>query len=330
MAGVVAGLLVTSAASSAASTQVEDPFERAREAAAQVSFTGTVEVRWRDGPTEHHEQLTVQSAGGSLLLRGAKQDEVMVSSQSERLVRHQDGGWDLLWPPALGRDDGPDPGLKYRTTERDGPAVAGRPTTLVEVRQHDVLREHVLLDRETALLLERRQFDPDGAATRSVGFVSLVIDPTTAPPAAPARTANLAPEPVAPASLSSPALAPSRLAEGYARVGVYKREGTVQVLYSDGIYDLSVFERRGALDRDALGEWGGPVKVGEAAGWSYSWPGGQVVLWQAGQTVFTVVSDAPLDQVLTAARDLPVPVSRRASVLERLRSIARTLIQPLE
>jgi hypothetical protein len=53
------------------------------------------------------------------------------------------------------------------------------------------------------------------------------------------------------------------------------------------------------------------------------------VLWQAGDTVFTVVSDAPLDQVLTAARDLPVPAPRRPSVLERLRSVARTLIQPL-
>ena len=106
---------------------------------------------------------------------------------------------------------------------------------------------------------------------------------------------------MAPASLSSPALAPDRLAEGYARVGVYKRDGTVQVLYSDGMYDLSVFERRGALDRTDLGEAGAPVRVGKAAGWRYAWPGGQVVLWQAGETVYTVVSDAPLDQVLTAA-----------------------------
>jgi hypothetical protein len=144
------------------------------------------------------------------------------------------------------------------------------------------------------------------------------------------KPANLAPESLALARLSSPAMAPVGLAEGYSRVGVYKREGTVQILYSDGIYDLSVFERRGALDRRDLGREGGQVKVGNAAGWRYAWPGGQVVLWQAGDTVFTVVSDAPLDQVLVAARDLPVPVVRRPSVLERLRSIARTVIQPLE
>lgn len=326
VAGVVVGLIGLSGVAPAAA--VEDPFERAREAARRVSFTGTVEVRWIDDGTERQEQMTVQSAQGSLLLQGANQ--LMVSATAERLVRHDDGGWHLLWPPALDRGNGPDPTLKYQTTEHEGPEVVGRSTTMVEVRQGAVLREQVLLDRETALLLQRRQFDSAGATTRVVGFTSLVIDPTTAPPVPPVKTSNLAPESLAPARLSSPAMAPVRLADGYSRIGVYKRDGTVQVLYSDGIYDLSVFERRGALDRRDLGGDGGPVQVGKAAGWGYAWPGGQVVLWQAGDTVFTVVSDAPLDQVLVAARDLPVPVVRRPSVLDRLRSIARTVIQPLE
>jgi hypothetical protein len=327
VAGVVVGLIGLSGVAPA-TAEVEDPFERAREAAGRVAFTGTVEVRWLDGGIERQEQITVQSAQGSLLLRGANQ--LMVSATAERLVRHEDGGWHLLWPPALDRADGPDHTLKYRTTERDGPEVVGRTTILVEVRQGDVLREQVLLDRQTALLLQRRQFDPTGATTRVVGFTSLVIDPTTAAPAPPVKPANLAPKSLAPARLSSPAMAPEGLAEGYRRLGVYNREGTVQILYSDGIYDLSVFEREGALDRRDLGRDGGPVQVGKAAGWRYAWPGGQVVLWQAGDTVFTVVSDAPLDQVLVAARDLPVPVVRRPSVLDRLRSIARTVIQPLE
>ena len=327
---LVTGLLATSvavAAVGASGVPADDPFERARDAARRVSFTGTVEVRWRDGGTEHHEQLTVQSSGGSLLVRGGNQ--VMASSTSERLVRHEGGGWDLLWPPAIDRAARPDPGLKYETAEHDGPEVAGRPTTVVDVLQQSVLREQVFLDRETELLLQRRQVDEAGATTRVVGFTALVIDPTTAPPPPPAKTVDLAPEAMLPASLASPGMAPPRLAEGYARLGVYKREGSVQVLYSDGLYDLSVFERQGALDRRDLGKAGGPVQVGEAGGWRYTWPGGHVVLWQAGGTVYTVVSDAPLDQVLIAARDLPVPATRRPSVVERLRSVARTLIQPL-
>jgi len=330
VAGLVAGGLAVSAGASATAAGEQaaggDPFDRARTAAARVSFTGEVEVRWFDGRTERHEQLTVQSAEGSMLLRGGNQ--VMVSATSERLVQREGGEWDLLWPPVLERADGPDPGLKYQTTEHDGPVVAGRETTVVDVRQQDVLREQVFLDRVTDLLLQRRQFDEKGATTRVVGFTSLVIDSRTTRPVSPVKTADLAPESVPVGSLSS-AMAPDRLADGYARLGVYKRDGTVQVLYSDGIYELSVFERRGALDRRDLGKDGGPVQVGNAAGWRYAWPGGQVVLWQAGGTVYTVVSDAPLDQVLTAARDLPVPAARKPSALERLRSIARTLIQPL-
>ena len=54
-----------------------------------------------------------------------------------------------------------------------------------------------------------------------------------------------------------------------------------------------------------------------------------MVLWQAGDKVYTVVSDAPLDQVLVAARDLPAPAARKPSLMDRMRSVARTLIQPL-
>jgi hypothetical protein len=327
VAGLVAGLLSTSVVVSGAAAQGDDPFERARVAADRISFTGTVEVRWLDGGTEHRAELSVQSAHGSLLVQGGNQ--VLASPASERLVRHEGGGWNLLWPPALDRGDGPDPALKYQTSEHDGPLVAGRPTAAVDVRQQGRLRERVFLDRETDLLLERRQFDETGATTRVVGFTSLQIDPTTPAPAIPVERADLAPEAVRAGSLPSAALAPDRLADGYARVGVYKRDGLVQVLYSDGIYELSVFERPGALDRRDLGKSGGPVQVGRAGGWRYAWPGGQVVLWQAGGTVYTVVSDAPLDQVLTAARDLPVPAARKPSTVERLRSVARTLIQPL-
>ncbi len=327
VAGLVAGLL-TSAVTPTAVGAVESPFDRARDAAAEVSFTGTVEIRWLDGPIEHHEQLTVQSAKGSMLLRGGNQ--VMVSATSERLVQHPSEGWNLLWPTAVDRVDGPDPGVKYQTTEQAGPPVAGRPTMVVDVRQGSVLREQVFLDQETDLLLERRQFDPSGTTTRVVGFTSLAIDPATAPPPAPAKSDDQAPEIVATNRLASAGMAPARLADGYQRVGVYRRDGVVQVLYSDGMYDLSVFQRKGALDRRELGQEGGPVTVGKAAGWRYAWPGGQVVLWQAGATVFTLVSDAPLDQVLTAARDLPVPAKAKPSALEKLRSLARTLVQPLE
>ena len=92
------------------------------------------------------------------------------------------------------------------------------------------------------------------------------------------------------------------LGDGYRRTGVFRKGGVVQVVYSDGIYDMSVFEQRGRLGSKAAPRGGRPVRVGGSKGWQYTWPGGQVVLWQAGRTVYTVVADAPYDDVLGAIR----------------------------
>jgi hypothetical protein len=304
-----------------------DPFDRARQAAETASFVGIVQVRWLDGGAEHSERLTVQSSDGVVVVRGGNQ--VMAAPGSGRLVQQEDRGWDLLWSPRLGMAERPDAAGKYHTTEAAGPPVAERPTTTIEVDEHGLLRERLYLDQQSGLLLKREQFDAAGALTRAVGFDTLVFDPSTPTPAAPSSPADQAPEAVAPQRLGPPGLAPERLAGDYRRLGVYRRPGVAQVLYSDGMYELSVFEQRGRLDRQGLVPGGSPVGVGEVAGWRYPWPGGHVVLWQAGGRVFTVVSDAPLDQVLAAASSLPVPAAGSPSAMDRLRRLARAVIQPL-
>ncbi|MEA2842624.1 MAG: hypothetical protein QOJ69_295, partial [Actinomycetota bacterium] len=115
----------------------------------------------------------------------------------------------------------------------------------------------------------------------------------------------------------------------YRRLGVYRHSGVVQVLYSDGMYDLSVFEQGGRLDRHSLAAGGSPVSIRGATGWRYAWPGGHVVLWQAGGRVYTVVSGAPLDQVVAAASSLSAPAAASPSLMDRLRRVARAVIQPL-
>ena len=54
-----------------------------------------------------------------------------------------------------------------------------------------------------------------------------------------------------------------------------------------------------------------------------------MVLWPAGGRVYTVVSDAPFDQVVAAATSLPAPAAASPSMMERLRRVARAVIQPL-
>jgi len=247
----------------------------------------------------------------------------MAAPSSERLVQHGGGTWDLLWPAGLGPGSRPDLAAKYTVDERPGPVVAGHPTTEYDVSSEGRLRERLRLHTATSLLLSREQFDDNGRSVRSVGFEALNLEPSSpAVPPAPVDHERHTPRAV-------PVAAPADLGDGYQRLGVYRRSGVVQSLYSDGLYDLSVFQQRGRLRGDDLPPGGAAVDVAGSGGWRYTWPGGNLVVWQGGDSVFTAVSDAPLDQVLVAARSVPRP-QRGASFWVKIRSACATLVQPLQ
>ena len=147
--------------------------------------------------------------------------------------------------------------------------------------------------------------------------------PASAPPAAPRSPAHHAPK------ATSIGTSAASLADGYQRLGTYRSGSVVQVLYSDGLYDLSLFEQRGRLRRSDLPGAGERVAVGKATGWRYPWPGGQLVLWSAGGKVYTAVSDAPADQVLTAVRSLPAAGRGELSLLGKIRRATQALMEPL-
>jgi len=326
---VAAVALVAGLAAPASAAGGPAPLEQAREAAEHTVFEGVLEVRWRDGDEVHSERLRVEAAGGSLMVRGA--NLVMARPEYGRLLAHGGGGWEEMWLPSQAPNARPDGAVKYRTTApAAGPAVAGRPTKVVEVRTGGTLLERVYLDTETNLLLERDQYDSQGAVMRRLAFESLTIGGTLAePPSAPDSPAQHAPAQVAPERLSSPAMAPGSLADGYQRIGIYRSGSVLQVLYSDGLYDLSVFEQPGRLRRSDLPGKGQRVSVRGATGWRYPWPGGQLVVWSAGGRVFTAVSDAPADQVLTAVGSLPKVPGGELSLLAKVRRAAQALVQPL-
>jgi negative regulator of sigma E activity len=303
------------------------PLEQARDAAEHTVFEGILEVRWRDGDETRSERLRVEAAGGSLMVRGA--NLVMARPEHERLLAHGGGGWEEMWLPSLAPTTRPDGTAKYRTTApAPGPAVAGRPTKVVEVHTAGDLLERLFLDTETNLLLERDQYDRQGAVMRRLAFESLSIGVPAAPLSPPRSPAKHAPYQVAPERLSSPAAAPESLADGYQRMGIYKSGSVLQVLYSDGLYDLSLFQQQGRLRGSDLPGKGERVSVRGTTGWRYPWPGGQLVVWSAGGRVFTAVSDAPADQVLTAVRSLPRVPGGELSLLGKIRRAAQALVQP--
>jgi hypothetical protein len=297
------------------------PLEDARRAAERTSFDGVLEVRWRDGDQTRSEHLAVEAAGGALTVRGPNQ--VMARPASGRLLSHGAGGWEEMWLPSLAPGPRPDGVGKYVTSApAPGRVVAGRPTTLLEVKRDTALVERVYLDAETDLLLERDQYDTGGTVVRTLAFESLTYRAASAPPAEPASPAHHAPKATSAASAAS-------LADGYQRVGTYRRGSVVQVLYSDGLYDLSLFEQSGRLRRSDLPESGERVAIGKATGWRYPWPGGQLVMWSAGGQVYTAVSDAPADQVLTAVRSLPATRRGELSLFGKIRRATQALMEPL-
>jgi negative regulator of sigma E activity len=300
------------------------PLDDARRATEQVSFEGSVEVQWNDGGTTRREQLTVQDTSGSLLVRGGA--SVLAIPGQERLVQHG-AEWDLLWPAGLQSQSRPDEDAKYQTTPAGQATVAGRLSDIVEVREDEAVRERVYLDAENGLLLRRDQFDDAGNTDRKVEFKTLTIGAPARAAEVPAQTVDETPRKVSTAgSVTSPS-APSGLPDGYRRLGAYRQTGVLHLVYSDGLYDLSLFEQPGSLARSDLPGGGSAVKVRAATGRLYAWPGGHVVIWQAGTNVLTMVSDAPVDQLLRAAGSVKGR-SPSPSFLTRLRQAARALVAP--
>jgi hypothetical protein len=326
-AGIAAFVLAMGGAPVGAQTVPADeqPLEVAGRAAEQVSFLGVVQVRWFEGTTERRESMLVQGANGSVVVRGTT---AVMATKDQRLVEHQGGRWDLLWPVTREGTTRPPLTGKYTFAPQSGPAIGGRPSRMWEVRHGGVLVERLYLDVETDLLLRREQFEAGSVGPRrTVGFETLTVGGATPEPRKPESFERVAAQAVPVARLSKRVAAPNALAGSYTRLGVYRRSGVTQVVYSDGLYDLSLFEQPGRLERGRL-SGGERVAVQGTTGWRSAWAGGHIVVWEAGGTVFTAVSDAPLEQVLAAVQSLP-PAQASSPLLRRLRQVCRSLLQPL-
>jgi sigma-E factor negative regulatory protein RseB len=204
--------------------------------------------------------------------------------------------------------------------------VAGFATEVVEVLKDGVVRERLDLESNTKLLLRRRQYDTHGVLERAYTFDQLQIgDQSMTPPTAPPAPKHDGPEVLAAANVPRSERAPTRLAAGYRRIGAYRHAGVVQLVYGDGLYDISLFQQHGSLDPNDLPAHRRTVRVDGRPAWQFSWPGGEGLVWTAGRTVYTLVGDVPPDELVTVASS--VPVHRSTSVAHRLRQACRGLVE---
>ena len=175
------------------------------------------------------------------------------------------------------------------------------PTTVIDARdRHGTVRARLYVDRATGLLLRREVLDSHGRAVHIVTFIALSqVDPTqpgvtspTTPRAAKQRTNDTLTK--VPDGYEAPGTAGS----GFHLVARYRQGGgVVQLFYSDGLFNVSVFEQPGQLDWGALPSGGTDAHVSDERTLSYETAAGTVMFWNVQGSVFTCISDAPVDQV---------------------------------
>lgn len=291
---VVAGLLAFGAVGVGASTGPgagEQLLDGMRRAVAGHDFKGVMVVEWYDADGRLRQQtVPVRSDDGELSVEGM---EAHVGAGPSEIVRGSNRAL-VMWS---GSEDHAVPAAsrKYHLTVEAGPEVAGRSTTIVEARvagaEHPCERYYV--DTETGLLLRRQQFDSAGRLVRSISFAE-ISDPVTA--SAPRTTAAPSGPYAARATraVAKPFRAPAHAGNGYALVGRYQLpSGTVQLFYSDGLFDVSVFQQKGRLDWGGLPGGGVDTKVAGRKARQYVIPGGRALVWDARGVVYTCVTDAP-------------------------------------
>jgi hypothetical protein len=269
---------------------------RARTAAAKHDFVGEVRVEWRTGAGVQVAEVPVSSDQG--LVEVGLGPSMVVGEGLDRWAGAD--GASTLWHDA-GPDQLPSPSAKWDLSTSDGPDVAGRPTTVIAARDdHGAVRARLYVDKASGLLLRREILDTKGRAVHVVTFVALSAVDATTPDATPPSTPQAAKQRSNDQLRKVPSgyTAPGVAGDDFRLVGRYRQGGgVVQLFYSDGLFNVSVFEQPGALDWDALPTGGTDTKVDDERTQSYETAGGTVMFWNVKGSVYTCISDAPVDEV---------------------------------
>lgn len=305
--------------------------ERAITSARLTPHSG--EVLWvvSEGGVDHVRTTLVTGQGSDVTVRSDDSPTLHLSAGGGGLIDHA-GVW-FVPLPAADRAGGGD---LVRLTEKYTVEPAGRerllnrPTTLLELRLRDTgdLRERLWVDDRTGLLL-RRETLSGGEVLRMALYTSLDLgDEEPPPPSAPLPLVTLQQGVQRVEARGRDALrsagwtVPDRLPGSYQADGTYAVSGAegqpLQLVFTDGLYTVSVFQQRGRLDEASLPEGGERDDAGDGAVWS--WPGAvpSRMVWEADGTTFTLVGDAPpgeLDAIVAA-----LPSAAGPGVGERVRT----------
>jgi negative regulator of sigma E activity len=269
--------------------------EQTRTASRAHDLTGSVVLTWRDvDGRRQHALVSVRSRGGTVELDGAARDVITRGDQTYVSGAHG-------WSDTEGDVDRalPSPGRHWSLSVVAGPLVAGRPTHVVVARRPGDgapgrVAQRLFVDDASGWLLRREVLDEHGRVERSSSFHRVDIEETAGAPLVAPRAHRTA---VASRvrDLRRGFRAPESLGTYTLVGGVRRDDGTMQLTYHDGLFSVSVFERRGALEWDDLPDGGVKDELADRRVERYAEPGEDVLVWEDGGVVFTCASDAPED-----------------------------------
>jgi sigma-E factor negative regulatory protein RseB len=278
------------AGADATSAEAAQLVERMHEAPSSLQFSGVVRVTWRARGAPNDLTVAVTGDRGSIEVSSGK---ARVFDRGSRTYYKSEVGWSsALVEPAPHNVPAPD--HQWDLGVRDGPEIVGRATQLVVAkRTNGRPAQRLYLDADTGLLLRRDVLDATGRVERSLEFLDLTVaaDPALQEPSG-VQTRRATPIADVPDGYEAP-----RAPSGYVLVARSRHEGGVELLYSDGLFSVTVFEQRGDLDWDGLPHGGVASEIGGNRARRYSEPNVDVLVWERDGIVFTAASDAPSDVI---------------------------------
>ncbi|MGH2719519.1 MAG: sigma-E factor regulatory protein RseB domain-containing protein [Actinomycetota bacterium] len=220
---------------------------------------------------------------------------------------------------------------KYSVALEGTVQMLQRPAWVLRIERASDLRliERWTVDAATGLILERQSFNDRGQIDRSITFTS-VQEPYTPPESdlnPPIKASAPTQQFYAPGQVTGFARSiglPAALPGGYQlRSGARFAAGRTrvnQLVYTDGLEVVSLFQQPGALNRSSIPAGARKVTLDHESGYIWeTFPRGAA--WQAGSNTDTLVGASPLDEFQTIANALPQrPIGR--SIMSRLRHVA--------
>jgi negative regulator of sigma E activity len=300
------------------SAQAQAMMQRAADAAHSVSYSGRQSfLAYRNGGViVAHVDVDARAGQGSQVMVNNQTGQQLLKGFTPALISSRVVDDELL--DLLARN--------YRLSGTHGASVAGRSSTVVMATRDgsNFVAARWWIDDTTGIVLWQETYDKSGSVDLSFGFTSVSVSRGDSilehlPPrlAVPRTSTSLTLSSATELNASGWSCIRHLAGLSLVRIRSDRAEDpdTVQLIYSDGLTTVSVFEQRGLLTVVPEGSyWDPALKAHVRRGAS------GVATWQSGERVFTVVTDGSASLLTEAVESLPHGGATTQTTLDRIKA----------